>query len=79
MARVKTLSVNHPLAKELDKFPNFDKSGVFMPKLTKKQDKDWERSLEIANNHGFLYKKSVKELANQAYNNSLNKLGNYHK
>lgn len=27
MARVKTLSVNHPLAKELDKFPNFDKSG----------------------------------------------------
>lgn len=27
MARVKTLSVNHSLAKELDKFPNFDKSG----------------------------------------------------
>lgn len=27
MARVKTLSVNHPLAKELGKFPNFDKSG----------------------------------------------------
>lgn len=50
-----------------------------MPKLTKKQDKDWERSLEIANNHGFLYKKSIKELANQAYNNSLNKLGNYRK
>lgn len=48
MARVKTLSVNHPLAKELDKFPNFDK-------------------------------KSITELANQAYNNSLNKLGNYHK
>lgn len=27
MARVKTLSVNHPLAKELENFPNFDKSG----------------------------------------------------
>lgn len=50
-----------------------------MPKLTKKQDKDWERALEIAMNHGFLYKKSVKELANQVYNKSLNKLGNYHK
>lgn len=50
-----------------------------MPKLTKKQDKDWERALEIANNNAFLYKKSIKELANQAYNNSLNKLGGYHK
>lgn len=39
-----------------------------MPKLTKKQDKDLERSLE-----------SIKELANQAYNNSLNKLVGYHK
>ena len=27
MARVKRLSVSHPLAKELDKFPNFDKNG----------------------------------------------------
>lgn len=27
MARVKTLSVTHPLAKTLDNFPNFDKSG----------------------------------------------------
>ena len=26
MARVKRLSVSHPLAKELDKFPNFDKN-----------------------------------------------------
>lgn len=60
-------------------FITYQANQVFMPKLTKKQDKDWERSLEIANNHGFLYKKSVKELANQAYNNSLNKLGNYHK
>lgn len=50
-----------------------------MPKPTKKQDKDWERALEIANNHGFLYRKSVKELANQYYNNSLKKLGDYHK
>lgn len=50
-----------------------------MPKLTKKQDKDWERALEIANNHSFLYKKSIKELANKAYNNSLNKLVGYHK
>lgn len=50
-----------------------------MPKLTKKQDKDWKRALEIVNNPGFLYKKSIKELANQAYNNSLNKLGGYRK
>lgn len=27
MARVKTLSVNHPLAKKLSYFPSFDKSG----------------------------------------------------
>ena len=60
-------------------FITYQANQVFMPKLTKKQDKDWERSLEIANNHAFLYKKSIKELANQAYNNSLNKLGNYHK
>ena len=50
-----------------------------MPKLTKKQDKEWERALEIANNHGFLYKRNIKDLANQMYNKSLNKLGNYHK
>lgn len=57
----------------------YQASQVFMPKLTKKQEKDWERSLAIANNNGFLYKNSIKELANQAYNNSLNKLGDYHK
>lgn len=50
-----------------------------MPKLTKKQDKDWKRALEIVNNPSFLYKKSIKELANQVYNNSLNKLGGYRK
>lgn len=27
MARVKTLSINHPLAKKLSYFPSFDKSG----------------------------------------------------
>lgn len=27
MARVKTLSVNHPIAKKLGYFPNFHKSG----------------------------------------------------
>lgn len=60
-------------------FITYQANQVFMPKFTKKQDKDWERALEIANNHSFLYKKSIKELANQAYNNSLNKLGGYRK
>lgn len=60
-------------------FITYQANQVFMPKLTKKQDKDWKRALEIANNPGFLYKKSIKELANQAYNNSLNKLGGYRK
>lgn len=60
-------------------FITYQANQVFMPKLTKKQDKDWKRSLTIANNPDFLYKKSIKELANQAYNNSLNKLGGYRK
>ena len=53
----------------------YQASQEFMTKLTSKQEKEWE----ITNNHSFQHKKSIKELANQAYNNSLNKLGNYHK
>lgn len=30
MARVKTLSVNHPLSQSLKKFPNFSKSGSIL-------------------------------------------------
>lgn len=57
----------------------YQASQEFMTKLTNKQEKELEKSLEITNNHSFQHKKSIKELANQAYNNSLNKLGSYHK
>lgn len=50
-----------------------------MKKMPKKQEKEWERALEIANKHGFLNKTEVKDLANKLYNNALNKLGDYSK